>query len=84
MPLQEDTDELLDQCVLLNTYFSNYFKPIGCVESFDIYFRLDDFDNNFSMYQELDDNFPITLSIFAGYMKSFVVLLCVKEGEKHE
>ena len=55
MPLQEDTDELLDQCVLLNTYFSNYFKPIGCVESFDIYFRLDDFDNNFSMYQELDD-----------------------------
>lgn len=55
MPPQEDTDELLDQCVLLNTYFSNYFKPIGCVESFDIYFRLDDFDNNFSMYQELDD-----------------------------
>ena len=30
------------------------------------------------------DNFPITLSISAGYMKSFVVLLCVKEGEKHE
>ena len=55
MPLQEDTDELLDQCVLINTYFSNYFKPIGCVESFDIYFRLDDFDNNFLMYQELDD-----------------------------
>ena len=55
MPLQEDTDELLDKCILLNTYFANYFKPIGYIESFDIYFRLDAFDNNFSMYQELDN-----------------------------
>jgi hypothetical protein len=67
MPLQEDTDELLDQCVLLNTYFSNYFKPIGCVESFDIYFRLDDFDNNFSMALpnskafEFDTSIPVSL-----------------------
>ena len=82
MPLQEDTDELLDQCVLLNTYFSNYFKPIGCVESFDIYFRLDDFDNNFSMYQELDDiqcpNKAPTSSLFyqmkMGYQAYLLVI----------
>lgn len=55
MPLKVETAELLDKCVLLNTYLSGYFEPCGYVESFDIYFRIDSFNDNFSMYEELDD-----------------------------
>ena len=46
---------MLDKCVLLNTYLSGYFEPCGYVEAFDIYFRVDAFDDTFSMYEELDD-----------------------------
>jgi len=53
LPLKAEIAELLDKCVLLNTYLSGYFKPCGYIESFDIFFRVDAFDNNFSMYQEL-------------------------------
>ncbi len=55
MPLKSDVSELLDKCVLLNTYLSAYFEPLEYIESFSIYFRVDDFDDNFSMYKELDN-----------------------------
>ena len=54
MPLKDDTSELLDKCVLLNTYFADFFLPHKYVESFEIYFRLDCFNNDFSMYRKLD------------------------------
>lgn len=53
MPLKFEIAELLDKCVLLNTYLSGYFEPYGYIESFDIYFRIDAFDDNLSMYEEL-------------------------------
>ena len=53
MPLKSEIAELLDKCVLLNTYLSSYFKPCGYIKAFDIYFEVDAFDNNFSMYQNI-------------------------------
>lgn len=41
MPLQSDISELLDKCVLLNTYLSSYFLPCGYVDEFDIFYRVD-------------------------------------------
>ncbi len=50
MPLKDDTEELLDKCVLLNTYLSKYFEPCKYVEGFDIYYRVDFYANAQEMY----------------------------------
>lgn len=38
---KSDTSELLDKCVLLNTYLSSYFFKCKYIEEFDIYYRID-------------------------------------------
>lgn len=53
MLLKEDSSELLDKCVLMNTYLSNYFVPCEYIKGFDVYYRVDCFEDNFSMYKEL-------------------------------
>lgn len=40
IPLKKDTQNLLDQCVLLNTYLSCYFVPLGYLSGYSIYFRM--------------------------------------------
>ncbi|MDD6095748.1 MAG: HNH endonuclease signature motif containing protein, partial [Clostridia bacterium] len=39
MPAKSDTSELLDKCVLLNTYLSSYFLECNYINGFDIYYR---------------------------------------------
>ena len=85
MPLKAEISELLDKCVLLNTYFSGYFEPCGYVEAFDIYFRVDAFDDNFSMYEELDVINSDEISCDDYYNSLFVngnVLENTEAGEK--
>ncbi|MCI8610185.1 MAG: hypothetical protein HFE73_11115 [Firmicutes bacterium] len=41
MPYQSDSSELLDKCVLLNTYLSSYFHKDKYVADFHIYYRID-------------------------------------------
>lgn len=41
LPHKSDSSELLDKCVLLNTYLSSYFFEGGYVAGFDIYYRID-------------------------------------------
>jgi hypothetical protein len=76
MPLKSEIAELLDKCVLLNTYLSGYFEPCGYIKSFDIYFEVDAFDNNFSMYQNIKNvkcpnteyqSYPYKYQLKAGY-----------------
>ena len=55
MPLKDDISELLDKCVLLNTYLSKYFTSCEYIKGFDIYYRVDCFDDKFSMYKELEN-----------------------------
>ena len=53
MPLKDDISELLDKCVLLNTYLSKYFISCEYIKGFDIHYRVDCFDDKLSMYKEL-------------------------------
>lgn len=41
LPYQSDMSELLDKCVLLNTYLSSYFLKCGYIEGFGIWYRTD-------------------------------------------
>ncbi len=50
MPLKENTSTLLDKCVLLNTYLSSYFLECEYINGFDIYYRVDSFDDKSKMY----------------------------------
>lgn len=50
MPLKEDLDALLDKCVILNTYLSAYFLECEYISKFDIYYRVDCFENKTVMY----------------------------------
>ena len=45
MPQKENIAELLDKCVLLNTYLSSYFLECEYISGFDIYYRVDCFDD---------------------------------------
>ncbi len=53
MPMKNDMSELLDKCVLLNTYLSKYFIPCGYINGFDMYYRVDYLADRFSMYKKL-------------------------------
>ena len=50
MPLKENISALLDKCVLLNTYLSSYFLECEYINGFDIYYRIDSFDDKSKMY----------------------------------
>lgn len=41
MPQNSDVDNLLDKCVLLNTYLSYYFIPMNVITDYAISYRLD-------------------------------------------
>ena len=50
MPFKEDTNNLLDKCIILNTYLSNYFKEKQLITSYEILFRVDSFAKKVNMY----------------------------------
>lgn len=59
MPFKEDTNNLLDKCIILNTYLSNYFKEKELITGYEILFRVDAFDKKVDMYindQEINFN----------------------------
>ena len=50
MPQKDDISELLNRCILLNTYFSAYFRPLDYVQSYEIDFSVMYFDDKIKMY----------------------------------
>lgn len=50
MPFKEDINNLLDKCIILNTYLSNYFKEKQLITSYEILFRVDFFSKKVDMY----------------------------------
>ncbi len=50
MPLKEDSNALLDKCVLLNTYLSAYFLECEYISGFDIYYRIECFEDKSKIY----------------------------------
>ena len=50
MPLREDTSEMLNKCVVLNTYLGGYFKEKDITSNYEIIFRVDNFKEKEEMY----------------------------------
>lgn len=50
MPYRSNIVELLDKCVLLNTYLENYFVPLKYISGFGITFTLTDFIKKEDIY----------------------------------
>ena len=85
MPRKEDSNELLDKCVLLNTYLSSYFLECEYINGFDIYYRIDCFDDKSKMY---GNNFEPVDSLYSQAKNSMfvneLVLINTEAGEKVE
>lgn len=54
MPLKSDTEDMLDKCILANTYLS-YFYDDEDVDAYDIVVRQDYFEEKDEMYDEVKD-----------------------------
>ncbi len=50
MPLKEDISEMLNKCVVLNTYLGSYFKEKDITSNYEIIFRVDNFKEKEEMY----------------------------------
>ena len=85
MPQKENIAELLDKCVLLNTYLSSYFLECEYISGFDIYYRVDCFDDKSKMYGsnfESVDN--LLLQTKNSMFVNELVLINTEAGEKVE
>lgn len=85
MPQKENSNELLDKCVLLNTYLSSYFWECEYINGFDIYYRIDCFDDKYKMY---GSNFECIDNLCSQAKNSMfvneLVLVNTEAGEKVE
>lgn len=85
MPQKENIAELLDKCVLLNTYLSSYFLECEYISGFDIYYRIDCFDEKSKMY---GSNFESVDNLYQQTKNSMfvneLVLIKTEAGEKVE
>jgi hypothetical protein len=83
MPQKEDSAALLDKCVLLNTYLSSYFLECGYINGFDIYYRIDCFEDKSKMY---GGKFEPVESLYSQVKNSMfvneLVLINTEAGEK--
>lgn len=63
MPTRGETAALLDKCILTNTYLGHYFRPKGNLGSYEIIYRIDQYENRWKMYRNIDrDGFGISSS----------------------
>ena len=85
MPQKEDSAELLDKCVLLNTYLSSYFLECEYINGFDIYYRIDYFDDKSKMYSnKLEPADSLYLQAKNSLFVNNLVLINTDAGEKVE
>lgn len=52
MPTKDDVSILLDECILLNTYFKNYFIPMEYISEYDICYQVNHYKDKQDMYLE--------------------------------
>ena len=85
MPQKENIAELLDKCVLLNTYLLSYFLECEYISGFDIYYRVDCFEDKSKMY---GSNFESADNLYLQPKNSMfvneLVLINTEAGEKVE
>ena len=83
MPQKENIAELLDKCVLLNTYLSSYFLECEYINGFDIYYRVDCFEDKSKMYGHNFEpvNYPYAQANNSMFVNE-LVLINTDAGEK--
>ena len=83
MPKKDNIAELLDKCVLLNTYLSSYFLECEYINGFDIYYRIDCFEEKSKMYGHKfePNNYPY-LQTKNSLLVNELVLINTDAGEK--
>lgn len=67
MPYKEQINELLDKCIVLNTYMSYYFRELELVSNYEIIFRVDNFKEKQKMYiddQRINDKIINQIRLF--------------------
>ena len=85
MPQKENIAELLDKCVLLNTYLSSYFLESEYISGFDIYYRIDCFDEKTKLYgSNLAPADNLYLQAKNSMFVNELVLINTDAGEKVE
>ena len=85
MPQKENIAELLDKCVLLNTYLSSYFLECEYISGFDIYYRIDYFEDKAKMYSsKLEPADSLHLQAKNALFVNDLVLINTDAGEKVE
>ena len=85
MPQKENIAELLDKCVLLNTYLSSYFLECEYISGFDIYYRIDYFEDKAKMYSsKLEPADSLYLQAKNSLFVNDLVLINTDAGEKVE
>ena len=85
MPQKENIAELLDKCVLLNTYLSSYFLECEYISEFDIYYRIDYFEDKAKMYSsKLEPADSLYLQAKNSLFVNDLVLINTDAGEKVE
>lgn len=85
MPLKEDSNVLLDKCVLLNTYLSAYFLECEYIDGFDIYYREDCFEDKTAMYNgNIDFGKAYIDSVYNSMFVNDFVLDNTEAGDKVE
>lgn len=52
MPSKEDIQNLLDKCIILNTYLKFYFRECEHISSYEIFYRIDCYSEKKDMYLE--------------------------------
>ncbi len=52
MPDNIDVSNMLDKCVLLNTYLSSYFKQLNIISDYSITYRIDAYENRTDFYND--------------------------------
>ena len=85
MPQKENIAELLDKCVLLNTYLSSYFLECKYISGFDIYYRVVCFEDKSKMYgcNFEPDNYACSQTKNSMFVNE-LVLINTDAGEKVE
>ena len=85
MPQKENIAELLDKCVLLNTYLSSYFLECEYINGFNIYYRIDCFEDKSKMYGNNFEtvNYPYAQAKNSMYVNN-LVLINTDAGDKAE
>lgn len=67
LPLKEDTGNILDKTILLNTYLSGYYLPKNQISNYNIYFGVYSFNNR-------NEAFTFNVSNSLGYNQKRMVI----------